>query len=326
MITNDADDRRLLVSMSVGQTAYAVWAKQARRERFFNIARLLDASAAVKRVRVEQAMRRLGEVVQTLTNINRALAGLEPEAVATGSVTGTSAFQRELLERAARALADGRDLTYTELGDLFVCSTCGRLMEGDPPAFCPECGTVREGFLEFRIVDGMGTLGPHAIVRRLEQGLKTVQALVAGLSEDQLAMPVNGFPAFKDLIGHLADMDIVFRERAWMILETNQPKLSSAHPPTLRSAVKYRTMPIDELLEHYTTSRQQTLGLLRGLTQAAWQRIGHHEIYGPVPLLHQGNWVVAHEQGHLIELAQMRHNMLYGHNRVIDIAQEILHP
>ncbi|RMD74577.1 MAG: rubredoxin-type Fe(Cys)4 protein, partial [Chloroflexi bacterium] len=58
----------------------------------------------------------------------------------------------------------------------------------------------------------------------------------------------------------------------------------------------------------------------------AWQRIGHHEIYGPVPLLHQGNWVVSHEQGHLIELAQMRHNILYGENHALDIVQELLHP
>ncbi len=322
----DAEDRRLLVSMSLGETAYSAWAKQARRERFFNVARLLEASAAVKRVRAEQALRRLGEVSQTRMNINRALAGLEPEAVATGPVTGTSAFQRELLERAARALAAGRDLTYREMGDLFVCSACGNLMEGDPPAFCADCGTVREGFLSFRIVDGMGTLGQHAITRRLEQGVATVQALVAGLSEEQLSTPVNGLPAMKDLIGHLTDMDIVFRERAWMILETNQPRLLTAHPPTLANAVAYRKLPIADVLEQFLASRQQTLALLRGLTPAAWQRIGHHEIYGPVPLTHQGNWVVTHEQGHLIELAQMRHNLLYGSNNQIDIAREVLHP
>ncbi|MGQ9480297.1 DinB family protein [Chloroflexus sp.] len=326
MTWNDEEHRRLLVSTSIGYTAYTAWARQARREQLFNIARLLDASAAVKRVRAEQALRRLGEVAKTTTNIKRALAGLEPEAVVTGPVTGTSAFQRELLERAARALAAGRDLIYTELGDLFVCSMCGQLMEGDPPPFCSICGTVREGFLDFRIVDCMGTLGSTTIVRRLEQGLRTVQNLVTDLTEEQLSTPVNGFPACKDLIGHLTDMDIVFRERAWMILETNQPRLPSAHPPTLQHAVKYRTVPIADLLEQYTSSRQQTLNLLRGLTQAAWQRIGYHEIFGPVPLLHQGNWVVTHEQGHLIELAQMRHNLLHGGNQVIEIAQEVLHP
>ncbi|MDN5273987.1 DinB family protein [Chloroflexus sp. MS-CIW-1] len=322
MTDSSSEDRRLLVSMSIGQTAYAAWARQARRERFFNIARLLEASAAVKQVRAEHALYRLGEVSKTIANIDRALAGLEPEAVATGPVTGTSPFQRELLERAVRALAAGRDLTYTELGDLFVCSTCGHLMEGDPPPFCPECGTVREGFLSFRIVDGMGTLGPSTIVRRLEQGMRTVQDLVRGLTEEQLSTPVNGLPAFKDLIGHLIDMDIVFRERAWMILETNQPKLSTAHPPTLQHAMKYRTVPIDDLLEQYISSRQQTLNLLRGLTQAAWQRIGFHEIFGPVPLLHQGNWVVSHEQGHLIELAQMRHNLLHKGNQAVMVVYE----
>jgi hypothetical protein len=85
MTDSSSEDRRLLVSMSIGQTAYAAWARQARRERFFNIARLLEASAAVKQVRAEHALYRLGEVSKTIANIDRALAGLEPEAVATGT-------------------------------------------------------------------------------------------------------------------------------------------------------------------------------------------------------------------------------------------------
>ena len=47
-----------------------------------------------------------------------------------------------------------------------------------------------------------------------------------------------------------------------------------------------------------------------GLTAAAWHRTAHHLSLGTVPLTHQGNWVVEHERGHLVEMAQMRHDLL----------------
>ena len=60
----------------------------------------------------------------------------------------------------------------------------------------------------------------------------------------------------------------------------------------------------------FTSARQQTLGLLRGLTAAAWHRTGYHVTFGTIPLTHQGNWVVEHERSHLIEMAQIRHDLL----------------
>lgn len=310
MSLDEHEYRRLLCSMSLGYTAYHVWATQARRERRYNIARLLEASSNVKRIRAERAFRALGEVGKTAANIERALAGLEPESVATGPVTGTGTLSRELMSRAANALGEARDLTADELGDLYVCATCGELVEGEP-VVCSICGTVREGFLSFRAAEAMGTLGPHSLMKRLEQAPATLQALVADLDDELLTRPV-GAASLKELIGHLTDMDIVFRERAWLILETESPRLPSAHPPTLARAAAYRGHPIGDLLDAFQTSRQQTLGLLRGLTAAAWHRTGYHVIFGTVPLTHQGNWVVDHEKGHLIEMAQIRHDLLQG--------------
>lgn len=311
MTVNEDEYRRLLCSASLGYTAYHVWAQQARRERRYNIARLLEASSSVKRIRAERAFRALGEVGSSAENIERALAGLEPATVATGPVTGTSPISRELMGRAAGALAEGRDLSAAELGDLFVCGTCGELMEGADVGVCAVCGTVREGFLSFRAAEGMGALGPSTIVRRLDQAVGTLRALVEGLDDELLAQPVGGL-SLKQLVGHLTDMDVVFRERAWLILETESPRLPAAHPPTLSRAAAYRTQPIADLLEAFQSSRQQTLSLLRGLTQAAWHRTGHHVTLGTIPLTHQGNWVVEHERAHLVEMAQIRHDLLTG--------------
>lgn len=309
MTVDESEYRRLLCSTSLGYTAYHVWAAQARRERRYNICRLLEASSNVKRVRAERAFRALGEVGKTPVNIERALSGLEPETIATGPVTGTGSLSRELMGRAAHALAEGRDLVAAELGDLFVCGTCGELMEGGPPATCVECGTVREGFLSFRAAEAMGTHGPYTIVRRLEQGPETLRALVADLDDEQLCEPVGG-RSLKDLVGHLVDSDVVFRERAWLILETESPRLPLAHPPTIAKAAMYRSHPIGDLIESFAHSRTQTLGLLRGLTMAAWHRTAFHEVFGTIPLTHQGNWVIEHERGHLVEMAQIRHDLI----------------
>lgn len=302
--------RRVLTSASAGMIAYKAWAQQARRERHFNIARLLGALSASKQIRAMRAFTDLGEVGTTERNVDRALESMEPEAVATGPITGTTPVVRELLTRAQRALADNRDLRFDEIDDLFVCTTCGNLREGQNLQPCPVCGTVPEAHRAFRASEFFGTLGPHGITSFLEHTPAALQHLVQGLEDNLLVRRIDNEPSLKELIGHLADMDAVFRERAWLILETNKPTLPLAHPPRLDSAKKYRDEPIEAVIETFQKSRQQTLTLLRGLTNAAWHRTGRHEAYGDVNLIHQGNWVVNHERTHLVEMAQLRHDLV----------------
>jgi rubrerythrin len=313
MSAEETQLRRALCSASLGYTAYHSWAVKARQERRFNISRLLEASSNVKRVKAERAFQQLGEVGTTADNIARALAGLEPETIATGPVTGTSALSRELLGRAVLALAEERDLRADELGDLYVCGSCGEMFEGMGPEICSVCGTVREGFLAFTAAESMGTRGPHGIMHALERSTDVLRALLDGVDDSLLTLhPGPGKPSMKELAGHLIDTDGVFRERAWLILETESPELPLAHPPRLTNATIYQSQTAAEIMETFQSSRRQTLSLMRGLTSAAWHRTGHHETLGTVPLTHQGNWVVSHERSHLIELAQMRHDLLAG--------------
>lgn len=310
-----AELRRLFTSASLGHTAYRTWALQARRERRFNIARLFEALAAAKFARAESTFRRLGEAGSTGGNVARALAGLEPEAIATGPVTGTNPLARDLLLRAQRALAEGRDLRADEMGDLYVCSTCGALREGQIIGACTNCGTVPEAHKSFRAIETMGTLGPHAIMAFLEHSEEGLRKLCEGLADDLLATrPDADQPSLKELIGHLVDIDAVFRDRAWLLLETDRPELPPAHPPKLDAAAAYRSQPIVAILDAFHATRRQTLSLMRGLTSAAWHRSGHHELYGDINLLHQGNWVVAHERAHLVEMAQIRYDLLVRFN------------
>jgi rubrerythrin len=315
MITNVEELRCNFIRGSMGQIAYHSWAAQARRERRFNVARLFEALAAARMARAEHAFRNLGEVGLTVQNVDRALAGLEPEAVETGRVTGTMPFSRELLTRAQLAISEGRDLRADELGDIFVCGTCGELREGACIGVCPKCGTVPEAHKAFKSIESMGTLGPHTLVMWLERTDEGLRKLLLGINDEVLSQrPQPDAPSLKELVGHLVDIDAVFRERAWLLLETDRPELPPAHPPRLEVAATYRSMPIAAILDAFKASRKQTLNLLRGLTSAAWHRPGHHELYGEINLVHQGNWAVHHERGHLIDMAQLRHDLLIGND------------
>ncbi len=311
MTIDNEELRRIFTSASLGQTAYRTWAQLARHERRFNIARLFEALSAAKQSRAEHAFRNLGEVGSTTSNVERALAGLEPEAIATGPVTATTQLTRDMLTRALAALQENRDLRADELGDIYVCRTCGELREGKISGACPICGTVPEAHKGFRALESMGVLGPHAIMAFLEKSEDALRTLVGGLDETLLARQLDeAQPSLKELTGHLMDIDAVFRERAWLLLETDRPELPPAHPPRLDAARAYRSQPMGEILTAFHATRKQTLNLLRGLTSAAWHRTGHHEIYGEINLLHQGNWVVSHERTHLIDMAQLRHDLL----------------
>jgi rubrerythrin len=313
MTTNVEELRRNFIRSALAQMAYRAWAAQARRERRFNVARLFESLAAARTARSEHAFRDLGGVGATINNVNCALDGLEPEAVETGRVTGTTPISRELLLRAQRAIAEGRDLRASELGDIYVCGTCGELREGLITSACPKCGTVPEAHKAFKAIEAMGTLGPHAIMQCLERSEEGLRKLVEGLDDDLMLQRIQlGQPNLKELIGHLIDTDAVFRERAWLLLETDRPELPPGHPPRLEAASGYQAMSRDQLLDSFRASRKQTINLLRGLTSAAWHRAGHHELYGDINLLHQGNWVVSHERGHMIDMAQLRHDLLAG--------------
>jgi rubrerythrin len=311
MTIDQSELRRVVTSASLGHTAYRTWAQQARHERRFNIARLFDALAAAKLARAEQAIRQLGGAASAARSVELALAGLEPEAIATGPITGTSPVGRAMLQRALQAVQENRDLRADELGDIFVCSTCGTIREGQIASACPNCGTVPEAHKAFRAIEAMGVLGPHALMHFLEHSEEKLRRLFENVDEELLGRRLSeSQTSLKELAGHLLDIDAVFRERAWLLLETDRPELPPAHPPKLDAAGAYRSQPISAIMDAFHTSRRQTLSLLRGLTSAAWHRMGHHELYGDINLLHQGNWVVNHERTHLVEMAQIRHDLL----------------
>jgi rubrerythrin len=320
---NEQDDlRRNFISASLGHTAYRTWAQQARKQRFFNIARLFDALSMAKQVRADEAFYQLGEVGDTLTNVQRAYAGLEPSSIETGPVTATTSLTRTLLERAQIALRDNQDLGANDLGDIVVCSRCGELREADIIGACPICGTVIEAHYSFRAIDAMGTLGPHSIMHNLEQSLLSLPLLFQDVSEELASEHLPQHRAsLKEYAGALIENDTIFRERAWRLLDSDNPTLPTITPPGLEQVGYFNEKTIPEILQRFQQSRTQTLQQMRGLTSAAWHRTGYHTLFGQINVLHQGNWIVTVEHSALVDMAQIRHDLLAK-----DLPQTVIAP
>lgn len=144
---------------SQAHVKYMVFADQAEREGFPNIARLFRAASFSEQMHASAHLRALGGVNATPKNLEAALGGedfevaeMYPAYIATAKeqdeksavATMDRALQAEkvhskLYGRAKESVAAKKDLEATPV---FVCETCGFTVEGDAPVKCPVCGGI----------------------------------------------------------------------------------------------------------------------------------------------------------------------------------------
>ncbi|MFN8565964.1 MAG: DinB family protein [Kouleothrix sp.] len=179
---------------------------------------------------------------------------------------------------------------------------------------CPTCGTVPEALQALSRDRGGGGHG-HAwatcdhgissIAKRRCASCSTVS------TKRSLGDPAGPGPAFAQRADRPPGRYRRGVSRARVAAARDRPARAAAGAPAApRCAAAYRSQPMAAILASFHATRRQTINLLRGLTSAAWHRHGHHELYGEIDLLHQGNWVVAHERAHLVEMIQVRHDLL----------------
>lgn len=156
---------------------YRIFARQADKEGYRNVARLFRAIADAEFVhagdhykelrhleagRVANSMGAFGPG-ETAKNLGLAIAGEQYEveemypafmAVATlqeekGAYRSfdwsyqTEKMHLDLFRKAKSAVDAGTDV---ELGPVHICSVCGYTVEGDAPERCPVCGALRDKF------------------------------------------------------------------------------------------------------------------------------------------------------------------------------------
>lgn len=145
---------------------YLVFADMAEHESLANISRLFRAASFSEQIHATNHLRILGSVAGTCENLQAARGGEEfevaemyPAFVEVANLQGEkgaarsmqNAFEAEkvhaqLYAKAGEAATAQKDV---ELGEVYVCESCGYTMEGDPPERCPICGAIHTRFRKF---------------------------------------------------------------------------------------------------------------------------------------------------------------------------------
>lgn len=144
---------------------YIAFAWQAEQEGFTQAAKLFRAAAEAETVHAMNHLKTLGEVENTLENLNTALSGetfeftkMYPEYIgiakqeankqATWSFDIANKVEQihaRLYKKAIEALKNKKEMPKV---DYHVCGVCGNTVEGEPPEVCPICGAPRSKFFK----------------------------------------------------------------------------------------------------------------------------------------------------------------------------------
>jgi len=145
---------------------YTIWADKAEAEGKKNVAKLFRAVAHAEKVHATNHWRTLGNVHDTVKNLEHAIEGenfeveeMYPAYKATAEHQGekgavrtthwaleTEKVHAVMYGKAKKAVEAGTDM---ELGDVYVCPVCGFTMEGTVPDTCPVCNAKKESFKKF---------------------------------------------------------------------------------------------------------------------------------------------------------------------------------
>jgi len=268
----------------------------------YNIAKLLRAAA--------DAMARRAAYI-SLTSEGAQLSSSVEQAISSLSKLGIDAGLIAALKRGETAMTEGRLPLIHEIPHPYVCRTCGDVVVGELPNRCVTCGAWGATFQRFLPVYWLDDLEPFAALERLRQTPGEVASLLDGLSQDTLTQePAGGGWSIRQVVSHLRDAQGVLSTRLDLILEDDDPLLTSQ--AVFQWAARDETRPptIQEVLDTYRVSRQETLAKLESIPLEDWWRTGRHEEFGTVTLRQQVSYFAAHESTHLPQLESLRHEFV----------------
>jgi len=142
---------------------YLAFANKAEADGFPNVARLFRTAAEAETIHAHGHLEALGGIGATAANLQAAMDGetyeykemyppMISQAVADkhaakrmfGYAARAEEVHAKLYKMALDAVKQGKDLVETKF---YLCTTCGHIELGQPPASCPICGALEDEFV-----------------------------------------------------------------------------------------------------------------------------------------------------------------------------------
>jgi uncharacterized damage-inducible protein DinB len=131
-------------------------------------------------------------------------------------------------------------------------------------------------------------------------GADDLTRAIDGLTAEQLrSRPIPGKWSTLEVVCHLADTEQLFAERMKRVIAEDRPPLLATEPDLWVANLAYNTHDAGEEVALIKTTRQQMARILRSLPDAAWSRIGIHNMAGEQTLEQLLRKAVDHVGHHL---------------------------
>jgi len=145
------------------------------------------------------------------------------------------------------------------------------------------------------------------IVKKVRSLPDRVAALLAGLSEPELRWrPGESEWSIKEVCGHLCDDSQMWRRRLALMLSQDNPTLPTYEQEELVRDHAYRDADFTTVLADFKRNRQEIAAQLSSLPPGGWERVGTHPEHGPRTVRTGMELMIAHTEGHLEQLRELR--------------------
>lgn len=140
--------------------------------------------------------------------------------------------------------------------------------------------------------------------------LRGFSYLIAGLlSDSSIQWPVSPNPgewSLTEVACHLRDVELeVHLPRLRAVLEQEDAFLAGVDADQWADLRRYREQNGPTAARDFLDARDQTIALLSGLPDEAWQRQGQHTFFGPTTLHELVNLAVQHDRVHAHQIDQL---------------------
>jgi len=122
----------------------------------------------------------------------------------------------------------------------------------------------------------------ETLIERYAGGYDEVARSLIGFPPAALtARPLPGKWCAAEIVHHLADSESVSAQRLRILLVQDRPLVHGYDQEAYARRLRYAERPIEPALEAFRAARANTVGLLRGMTEADWTKPGWHTESGP---------------------------------------------
>jgi len=154
------------------------------------------------------------------------------------------------------------------------------------------------------LMDLLGDRDPFEVQSQL---LLSLQTEIKSLNDATLRRPEkSGKWSIMQVIHHLAETELVYRYRMRMILAQPAPEIQGYDQDMWATELKYNERDLDEALEIIRVLRSANLKMLRGLSEAQWERYGMHSERGPESIRKIMQMIAAHDLLHLNQIKRIK--------------------